>query len=180
MSVQIYDGLTPGLNQIASQMRNTQPLMRVVGGELRAAMQEHFRARGWSIYRKIATATALTSVTPTEAVVTVGGAEGSILLHKINGGLVRAKEAGALAIPLTNQAKRAGYARHFPKPLTLIKRRVGPPLLVEISRQKFTPHYVLKKSVFHRPDPKALPDKAAVELRIMARVRAFAAAVMRS
>lgn len=179
MSVQVYDGLTPALNRIASGMKNTQPLMRVAGGELRAALQEHLRARGWSIYRQIASATALSSVTQTEAVVTVGGEEGKILLHKITGGVVKAKAARNLAIPLSPQAKRV-YARNFPKPLVLIKRKGNlPPLLVEILNRKWNLHYILKSSVYHRPDTKALPDKAAVESRIMARVQAWAAALMR-
>ncbi len=185
MSVEVYDGITPELNRIAANFRNTQGLMRVAGGELRAALQEHFRSRGWSIYKQIANATALSSVMPTEAVVTVGGEEGKILIHKVSGGVVRAKEAGALAIPLTPAAKRAGYARHFPRPLTMVSRKTKPPLLVEIKRwtgrnAAWVIHYVLKKSVYHKPDPLALPDRSAVEARIIARVRIWADAMLRA
>ena len=179
MSVQVYDGLTPELNRMAGRLKSTQGLMRVAGGELRAALQEHFRARGWSIYRQIAQATALSSVTPTEAVVMVAGEEGKILLHKINGGVVKAKEAGSLAIPISPQAKRAGYARNFQRPLVLIKRKSGlSPLLVEILKRKWNLHYVLKKSVYHRPDQMALPDKAMVEARISARIQTWGNAML--
>lgn len=182
-NVQVYDGITPELSRIASRFENPQGLMRVAGGELRAALQDHFRARNQSIYRQIAQATQLASVTRTEAEVRVGGGQGLILLHKINGGVVRAKEAGALSIPLTPEAKRVGYARHFPRPLTMINRPNKPPLLVEIKRwtgrnAAWVIHYVLTKSVYHRPDPQALPDRAAVESRILARVRAWADAVL--
>lgn len=202
-NIQVYDGITPELSRIASRFENPQGLMRIAGGELRAALQEHFRGRKQSIYRQIAQATQLAPVTRTEAEVRVGGDEGLVLLHKINGGVVRAKESGlrvggggglvllrakkkkvfALSIPLTPEAKRVGYARNFPRPLTMINRPNKPPLLVEIKgwtgrNAAWVIHYVLKRSVYHRPDPQALPDRAAVELRILARVRAWADAVM--
>ncbi|MCO6401354.1 MAG: hypothetical protein J5I99_09020 [Verrucomicrobia bacterium] len=183
MGIEVYDGVTPELNRIAARFSSTQGLMRVAGGELRAALQEHFRGRRQSIYNQIASATQLSRVTATEAEVTVGGGDGLILLHKINGGRVRAKEAGALSIPLTPEAKRVGYARHFPRPLTLVNRPNKPPLLIEIKRwvgrnAAWVIHYVLKKSVYHKPDPLALPNRAIVEARIIARVRRWADSAM--
>ena len=169
MAVQVYNGLTPVLNRMAGRFRNTQGMMAVVGAELRAALQEYWRTSGKSIYVRIARACGIQEITPTSATVVVGGAEGMILLHRINGGVVRAKEAGALAIPLTPAARKQ-YARHFPRPLTMISRPGKPPLLVEIKKKAWTIHYVLKKSVYHRPDLHALPPKRMVEQRIAARI----------
>lgn len=177
MALQIYNGLTPILNRMAGRFRNTRSMMAMVGAELRAAHQEHWRASGKSIYKQIARACGIQEITPTSATVVVGGGEGMILIHRINGGVVRAKEAGALAIPLTPQARKQ-YARHFPRPLTLIPRPTKPPLLVEIKKKKWTIHYVLVKSVYHRPDPHALPLKRAVEQRIAARIVAEANAIL--
>ena len=176
MAVQVYNGLTPVLNQMAGRFRNTQSMMAVVGAELRAALQEYWRTSGKSIYVLIARACGIQEITPTSATVVVGGAEGWILLHRINGGVVR-KEAGALAIPLTAQARKQ-YARHFPRPLVMIQRPNKPPLLVEVKKKKWTIHYVLVKSVYHRPDPNALPNKRAVEQRIASRIVAEANAIL--
>ena len=177
MAVQVYNGLTPVLNRMAGRFRNTQGMMAVVGAELRAALQEYWRTSGKSIYVRIARACGIQEITPTSATVVVGGAEGMILLHRINGGVVRAKEAGALAIPLTPAARKQ-YARHFPRPLTMISRPGKPPLLVEIKKKAWTIHYVLKKSVYHRPDLHALPPKRMVEQRIADRVVAEGNAIL--
>ncbi len=114
MNVHLYDGITPELNRLAGRLRNTQGLMRVMGGELRAVHQEHFRGRNQSIYRRIAQATQLSSVTQTEAVVSVGGTEGPILLHKIKGGIVRAKTVSKLAIPSRNNRRKGIWPREYP------------------------------------------------------------------
>ena len=177
MSVQVYNGLTPVLNQMAGRFRNTQSMMAVVGAELRAALQEYWRTSGKSIYVRIARACGIQEITPTSATVVVGGDEGMNLLHRINGGVVRKKEVGALAIPLTPAARKQ-YARHFPRPLVMIQRPNKPPLLVEVKKKKWTIHYVLVKSVYHRPDPNALPNKRAVEQRIASRIVAEANAIL--
>lgn len=177
MAVQVYNGLTPVLNGMAGRFRNTQRMMAIVGAELRAALQQHWRTSGKSIYVRIARACGIQEITPTSATVVVGGGEGMILLHRINGGVVRAKESGALAIPLTAQARKQ-YARHFPRPLVMIQRPNKPPLLVEVKKKKWTIHYVLVKSVYHRPDPNALPNKRAVEQRIASRIVAEANAIL--
>lgn len=81
------------------------------------------------------------------------------------GGTIQPTKAGALAIPLTKDAARAGSPRNFPRPLGMVKRPGKPPLLVETTsgrrgkRKDFigpTPlgkgaktifHYVLMRSV---------------------------------
>ena len=47
-------------------------------------------------------------------------------LHQ-HGGTVTAKKAGALTIPVTAEAARAGGARHFPRRLFVLPRKGGGP-----------------------------------------------------
>jgi len=65
------------------------------------------------------------------------------------GGTINAQPGRALSVPLSVEAKRAGGASHFPRPLTLIRRSGGPPLLVETNGRRgiTTFHYVLLRSV---------------------------------
>lgn len=86
----------------------------------------------------------------------------SAALHQL-GGVIRPKRGKYLAIPITKEAKRAGRARRFPRPLTPIIGRGGRSgVLVELPRVKGkgkakarrsggsrpgTVHYVLVRSV---------------------------------
>lgn len=69
------------------------------------------------------------------------------------GGIIRPTRAGALSIPLTKEALRAGPASKFPIPLGMVKRPGKNPLLVETKKAeggkaaKAIFHYVLVKSV---------------------------------
>ena len=179
--VHTLGNLAAEINRISARLKNTQPLMRVATGELRDALQDYWRGEGKSIYRTIADDTQVESVTPLDGLVTVGGESGKKLLHRRDGGTVKPHEAKALSIPLTLAAKKAGYASKFPRPLTLIERGWGPPLLVEVKgkgkRRKWTIHYVLRKSVYHKPDPRAMPPWDAIEQRIIDRVRKEFAAI---
>lgn len=65
------------------------------------------------------------------------------------GSTIRAK-SGMLAIPLSDKARRTAglWPRDWPQGvLHLVKRKSGPPLLVENKNNKSIFHYVLKKSI---------------------------------
>lgn len=93
----------------------------------------------------------------------IDGQEAGILRHKIDGGEIRAKNAQALAIPLTQQAKKYASPLDVPNPLVLIKTRMGNCLLAEVEKRhgskggRVKPWYVLKQSVWQGPDPAAVP-----------------------
>jgi len=67
------------------------------------------------------------------------------------GGTIHAKPGGALAVPLTAQARNFTSPRDVPD-LVLIKRSPGkPPLLAQVMGDSIIPWYVLLKSVTLKP-----------------------------
>lgn len=80
-----------------------------------------------------------------------------------------------MAVPISPEAvrhnQRGGTARTFKKTLTLIKRGVKVPLLVEIPRGKkraWTIHYLLTNKVYIRPHPWLRPALADSQAEIQA------------
>jgi hypothetical protein len=187
----VSDNISPLLRESAARLVDARPLMAELGKELVITLRAHFQeldrkpnARGfprrhfWS--RTVRNATALTEVTNTSATVTVASPE---FVHKVTGGTITAKRAKALAIPLTGEAYKAERASLFPRPLTMVVRKGRPPLLVETGtigkNSKWTIHYVLLKSVTHRPDPNAVPKQAVIDTRLMARLQSAMARLLR-
>lgn len=72
-----------------------------------------------------------------------------------HGGTITPKSAKMLAIPLTREADRAGYARDFPRPLFILTSKGGSLFLAEADKRKAKKgssrppilHYVLKDRV---------------------------------
>jgi len=179
----ISDGITPDLDRIAGQLRNKRPLMAALGKQLQVDLRAHFmdrdskpNKRGFPrkhFWRKaVAMHTALTEVAEHSATVTIDSPE---LMHKITGGTITPQTARALSIPLSPEAYRAGRARLFPRPLTMVVRPGKPPLLVEtgvIGKAKsWKLHYVLLKSVTHAADPRALPEPGTLQKSLLVRAR---------
>ena len=79
----VYDRLTPALDGIAAQVKNTRPLMAALGREMQNTWRDHFRDRGGAFWTGIREATQLTEWDATSATVTVGAPEGAKLEHKI-------------------------------------------------------------------------------------------------
>lgn len=118
-----YDGITPELERVAAQMRNTRPLMLVATNAVRDCLRVHFRARGGTFWPKFAGATKLGVVTARTGEVIVSGVGampfGAVLEHKIKGGIIKAKPPRQfLAIPnkANPKAKDAGWPSHFSRP----------------------------------------------------------------
>ena len=102
-------------------------------------------ASGWSIAR-------YTGRSVTFANAAIG------LAHKVTGGTITAKRKGALTIPLIPEAHgmtAAAYARKY-SPLFVVKG-----VLAEKDGDEFRAVFALKKSVTHKPWPKALPPEDA-------------------
>jgi hypothetical protein len=160
-------------------------------------MREHFRAKGGTFWGEIAEATALTDWTDTEATITVSPPWGYYLVHKINGGTVTAKPPRTyLAIPANSQAKKAGWPSHWsnrgdgklkmlfgkngPYALALNQnlmkwgRKGGPKFAAKGGNWgKGVIMYWLKKSVYHKPDPSARPDRVVLENAAADSVRGY-------
>jgi hypothetical protein len=193
MDIQIAtrsDTITPDLQRIAVQLKNRRPLMAALGKQLDIDLRKHFLDRDGEANKRgfpkkhfwrnqVAKQTALTAVTETSATVTIASPE---LMHKITGGIVTPKRAKALSIPISPEAYKAGSASLFPQPLTMICRPNQPALLVEtgvIGKSKaWKIHYVLLKSVRHDADPRALPERAALNRSLLARAQALLDRVM--
>lgn len=178
------DSVTPDLKRIAAQLKNTRPLMAVLGKQLEIDIRKHFLARDKEpnkrgfpkrhFWRDIAKQTALTKIEEKSAEVSVSSPE---LAHKITGGIVTPKRAKALSIAISPEAYKAGSASLFPKPLTMIVRPGKPPLLVEtgvIGKSKvWKIHYILLKSVRHAADPRALPPQDGLNANLLARAKSY-------
>lgn len=178
---QVYDGLTPEVRRLANVATSTRGLMYRMGKAIETEHRAHFRMRDQQpnklgfpkrhFWRSIQQATALSSFTERSAVVTVADFR---LLHKITGGVLTAKRAKMLAIPVSPRAYKVGSPRIFGKPLALIPRKGKPALLVEQRKKAWDIHYVLKRSVYQQPDPLALPPVAKVQAAIDAAAQAWA------
>ena len=93
------------------RIRRPVVLMQTVGKEVAVALQKHFKQRdgegnrhGWPsrhFWKRVADKTSHQNATADGVTVTVASRE---FVHKLTGGRIVAKEAGALAIPLTAEA----------------------------------------------------------------------------
>lgn len=125
----------------------------------------------------------------TVATVSVEGAWGAILRHKITGGTIRAENAENMAIPANPQARKNGASRNFASPKLRVVRfgKGGPLALVKDDRKPKGPGkktrgkagaakkkpevwYWLKESVTQKADPAALPPTGPLGAAVAAAV----------
>lgn len=186
------------LNLAAATLAARRPvvLLQAVGKEVAVALQKHFRARdgegnrrGWPsqhFWSKVAAKTSHQNATADGVTVTVASAP---FIHKITGGKVTAKAAGALAIPLTAEAYKKqgkGTLRESFPGLFVLRTRKGAWLVRSsqenrgqsrekgarrqkprgIQRERLEFLFRLTKSVTHRPDPRALPPEGTIPTAI--------------
>lgn len=181
VNLQITDNITPELRRIAARLRASRPLMAALGKQLEVDLRAHFRSRdaephprGWPkrhFWRKeVAMHTALAEVTDARAVVVIAS---PAFAHKVTGGTVTAKRGKALTIPLTPEAYRAGSASLFPAKLF---RPKGTRVLLD---EQGKAQYALAAAVTHAADPRAWPERAALERSLLARARALLARVLK-
>ena len=199
-TVQITDTATPMLEATARQIRRPRALMAAVGKRVEKEYRAHFlkknsqgNEKGWPRSnfwnRKVRQATVFEGATDTEATVNISSPE---LLHKITGGRVTPKRGKFLALPLTARAKAAGSPREGGwkgNSLTLRPTsKRGQFLLVEAvatslsrSRGRITggretggeAQYLLVRSVTHKPDRTALPERIDIVRAIDDQTRQF-------
>lgn len=191
LTISVADKITPELRRIAAEIGEPRRLMAPLGKQLEVDLRAHFRdkdlkpnARGWPkqhLWARIRGATALTSVDARKAVVSIASPE---FAHKVTGGTITPKRAGALSIPLSPEAYKVGRASLFPRPLTMVSRKGKPPLLVETGvigkSRAWKLHYVLLKSVTHAADLEAWPPQEKLEASLLQRARAVLAHILRT
>ena len=196
-----YDGITPDLERIAGQLRNPRGLMGALGVELQRTLRDHFFGRG-GVYAQIGRAVSKPEFDETSATVTVVEPVGKILIHKINGGVVKPITGRMLAIPARPEARTLGWPRMWDpghEKMEMLFGRGGVPVALALAQSfsgkrggKFNTHaakagtptggggvglimYWLKYSVTHRPDPQALPDEETVNDRLRDRAEQYLA-----
>ncbi len=176
-------GLKKTLDGIARRLRNNR-MMEAAGTSLHNALAWFYEGKGstfWSRFSPNSAEGFRIHVTPNRATASIGGYTGAILAHKIHGGTVRPKCAGALAIPLSPEARRAGSPRDGRTPDLFLLKTKTKAFLAEAgprggkSRSRLKLWYILLRAVTHRPDPDAKPTseyiKQAVSPEVVAEFR---------
>lgn len=173
------------------------------GAVAKAMREHFMARGGSAFWGQISEATALTDWTDIEATITVSPPWGYYLMHKVNGGRVSAKPPRTyLAIPANSQAKAAGWPSHWSTSgdgkLRVLYGRNGPYALAlnqNLLRwgRKNGPRasqaalragrkgnwgrgvimYWLKRSVYHRPDPHAMPEHGVLDAAAEKSVRGY-------
>lgn len=166
------------------------PLMLVLGTDLRNQLVAHFRERKrlnknklrgkrTNFWSQVAMATQVPRVKNSGSQVIVSINHPSIA-QKVRGGIIRAKRAKALTIPVAPEAYgrtvRTFEAETGTK-LFLIGKEFGHGALAAATKSGgFKIMYVLRKSLYQKPDPNALPDmgpNSVVRTKLIARARGW-------
>jgi hypothetical protein len=110
---------------------------------------------------------------PGKVIVTIGH---PAIRHKLEGGTIRPKKAKALTIPVHPEAygRRARVLKRKKSlKLFVLRGQSGVAMLASKSRGELEIFYLLKKSVTHKPDPQAFPDRTEFEQRLEQVARDF-------
>lgn len=175
-------------NRIIGAARKPEAILLNAGREVRTVLGRHFRAKDRSQANKLSDRRThfwlqvARSVNqpqlenPTTVSVTISDPR---FAQKLFGGVIRAKNAGALTIPVEERAygrTAATFERETGLKLFLI--RTGKSAfqnavlaVAQAGGKGFTVEYVLKKSVNQKADTTALPEKTALETAILARAQ---------
>lgn len=155
----------------------TRALMENVGAALAQAFKENFLALdaeksryGHNFYRR-------EGVDKTDYEVDVSGGGGVVVVrsfhmaHKLRGGVVSAVNAKALTIPVSEKAKRSNRGARDTVPDAQIGRnKRGQAFLFTKSGRgkssKIVVHYILRKSVHHKPHGYVIPTAEKLRLAL--------------
>ena len=158
MALQIAVSAAGGREVVAELERIGKSVQPVVWHKLwghRVAIQAHRAARakgGRSFWGDVASAALLARVDAQSALVAVDHVAAA---QKQYGGTIRAKNAKALTIPITEEAsgKRAAEFAMGGRELFTIVSKAGNTILGYANGDDFVPLYVLKRSVTQKADP---------------------------
>ena len=169
-----FDSLSPLNRRLLQEMKNPKRLMKVLGVTLRDIHRKHFVELGRP-YSNIVSPYLVNTPEYDDfhASVHIVGTGGAIYAHKISGGIVRAKNAKNLAIPISAKAKKWGSPSEKRAPEMFVTKRGQTLFLQERSyvkqvRGKWQKvvnkllHYVLKPFVVHKPDSRASVPQSTV------------------
>lgn len=180
LSVNIDEKANDELDADIARLTNRRPLVAAIGARGVKELRDHFleresepNARGFPkqhFWARIMRATALASVTESEATVVISD---PAIHQKIHGGTIRPRETTFLAIPQVPEA--VGRSPLVALPRTGSQKADGgskkPTTAKAIPLKKDgVIWYWLVRSVTQRPDPRALPDEEKFADAIMEEV----------
>lgn len=178
-----HDSITPLLRTVSQNLKRPEVMLGKCSEAMLTVTDEFYKEKASAFWGRIR-AGFQENNGPNFARISIGGEEGALLLHKVNGGTVYPKPPKKyLAIPASTEARKAGWPSwHRTPPLRLgcWGKDGNPHALVESDvvrkvRGKWMKEspafrriwYWLAKSAHHLPDPEALPPPG----RIMAAVK---------
>lgn len=172
-------------NNIINQAKNTRPILMAAGREVANRVKRHFAAKDKNEPNKLSERRSHFWLAVRDSVQNpaVSGNTVTVVINhpafaqKVFGGPIKAKEAGALTIPVTDEAygrSARTFERETGLKLILIKTGKGnfenAVLAVKDKSGKgFTVEYLLTKSVTQPADRDALPPKTELERAIILR-----------
>jgi len=143
-----------------------------------AAIRRHFRglpSRSGFFKAQVAGGRVQVSeLTEEQAVVTVDSRE---LAHYIGGGRIEPVHGRALAIPVSDRARAAGYPSAGRIPGLFMRKEAGRATLCTTEGKVLETHYVLAGAVEQDPHPEAWPEEAIGEAARGAMQRAYDAQI---
>ena len=181
-------GFTRDFSQVVGKVKNPSELLAAAGRELGNQLKKWFRAKDISEPNQLSerrshfwlavarTVSAPEMITDNSVAVTINH---PAFAQKVFGGIIRAKAAGALTIPVEERAygrTAATFERETGLKLFLIRTGKGAfqnAVLAVKAGKGLIVEYVLKKSVFQQRDPNALPVASQLEAAILARAQSF-------
>lgn len=194
MMITVSDTATPFLQAAAEKLERPKPLLEAAAKAVAVLLVSHFEQRqaegnkrGWPEQKfwhggrnSVANSVAVDSVTDTEAIVAVGDLR---LIHKIDGGEIKAQRGKALTIPLRAEAAALGgqgsiqgkvaglFLLKTKKGAWLVKWKVTPVKGrrrsgLGISNEGLEFWFRLVKSVDQPADPNAVPTDTEIAATI--------------
>lgn len=172
------DDLTPALALLRGQARNPRGIMAAASRAITNLFKKHLRmlqrtrpnklgGKRTNFWNQLAQSVNVPSLTATSAVISISDPRAS---HKHTGGVIRAKRAKMLTLPVAPEAhgRRASVLEgELGIKLFLLRRDTGAPLLVGhiAGEQGLKVYYALKQSVDQPPDPPEgiLPPEADIK-----------------
>ncbi len=171
----VTDTATPALRELLKNTLPNRSLMARMGKSLERILRRFFISKdsqpnkqGWPKSHfwssRVATSTLLTSVTATDAEVTVG--EPAYRTH-FYGATIVPRTAKALTIPLVPEAKGIYPSSGLITGLFIRRSKGGAAFLARREGNKIVNYFILLKSVTIPRDPKAAPDRHDVDRELL-------------
>lgn len=161
MNIRVSSDLAGLAARLTAAGGTLRPAVAAGAAAVKRALEDFYRAMpGKSFYRDAVAGNkvAVAEIRDSSATVTIDSRE---LAHHIRGGTVRPiPPRKALAIPVTDEARAAGYPSNNRIPGVFHPKGTRVLAVKNAGSESFRVLWVLAASVTHRPHPEAQPDEA--------------------